>query len=232
MTISIVQSHAQTGTIGSTSWTYSYASTPSVGNALVVLYTGECNPSYPTGITDNQSGNTYSALLNTTFTGSGATVSAWWCPSLASASGTFTLTITTVGTANGNPQYAFLEVSGLNGSIDQSAIQNQASSVSTNVITNGGANTNANDLVLSMNATQYGGVVSQAGAGPSSGYTQLSSFNPGSGGVSYMSGYKIVSAIETDVATFTWGTATPAIGAIVSLQGTGSSTPFWGQICL
>lgn len=116
-----VQSKNVTKGAGS-SYTASYASTPTVNNLLVIAVSSS-GPNAPvTSITDNQSGNTYTQVGSTSADAGGNNIQIFYCI-VVGASGTFTLTINFAGVAVGSTA-AIFEYSGnaTSGVLDQTDI--------------------------------------------------------------------------------------------------------------
>lgn len=229
MSITVVQSKA-VGVQSGTTFTGSFTSTPTVGNAVIVLLYAAADGTI-TGTVDNQSGNSYSTVIeqldfqNST-SHSGQAFCAW-CSSLTSASGTFTVTVTpTTGADGGSCGMLLLEVSGLSGSIDQTGGSNGGSSTTTSVVPTGaGANSNANELaVYAMGARFASGNGAFFSAGATSGWTSPLIYNNNSQGLVAACGYKILSALETTSATsqtLTTGTNMAGIVATFKAPATG-----------
>lgn len=124
-TPSIVQSNSNyniTMTGSNTVTALSLSATPSVGNAVVVAFWNPTtNGSQLTSLVDNQTGNTFTPIIqklaSNIYLGD---AELWWCPSLSTASGTYTITATLAGGASGaSSALSIMEVSGAGG-VDQS----------------------------------------------------------------------------------------------------------------
>jgi hypothetical protein len=208
VTINILQSPTQTTTTTGTTASCSFASLPATGNAvIVVLKTNSSGGApHPTSIADNQSGNTYVNIQTQDGGGYPGATAIWWCPAIAAPSGTFTVT-GTFGTVTASTEMLveLYEVSGLAGTVDQSISTNDGGTgVKTATSTNSSANTNANDLVMCAIVTGNNGVTGSLST-PTTGYTVLNATDGTSTfGECANTAYKIVSAIETSSATWSW----------------------------
>lgn len=201
--------------LSSAALTASFASLPAAGNSVIVALHVRGNNTL-NSVSDNQS-NVYSKIDG--FNNSIERTEIWWCPSIGTPSGTFTVTI---GTSSSLPTaVGIMECSGLT-AVDK---HNNANSAGTSgSVTNGAANTGANDFVVA--ALCIGGSFGSATSlttPPNSGYTSWYFFDGTSAfqnGVS--AGYKTVSAVETSSASWTW-TATDSANwaAVVASFQTG-----------
>lgn len=217
--ISVVQVATPQNTFQSgTSHTITFTSTPTVGN-YVILALGFRNIQAGfaiSSVTDNQTGNTYSAVTSGQGT-AGQSAGAIYIAKVTAATGTFTVTVAT-GTQTPNYALYAMEVSGISGATDQSTTSVQTGHVTSFSVTQPGANSNASDLVVTG---IFGGLFGNSAFGltdpPSSGYTSMGLIDPGccyAGGVD--AGYKLVSSIETDAASWTTTTAMDAVAVIAS----------------
>lgn len=217
--ISVVQVATPVNSFGNaTSQSITLTSTPTVGN-YVILEMGFRNIQAGfaiSSVTDNQTGNTYSAVTSGQGT-SGQSAAAIYIAKVTAATGTFTITVAT-GTQTPNYALYAMEVSGISGATDQATTAAQNNHVTSFSVTQAGANSNASDLVVTG---LFGGFFSNSAFGltdpPSSGYTSMGLIDPGccyKGGVD--AGYKLVSSIETDSASWTTTTAMDAVAVIAS----------------
>jgi hypothetical protein len=203
-----------------TSQAMTLSTTPTVGNYIVLCegFRSAQNGFAVTAVTDNQSpANTYNGVTSV-FGNAGQAAGAIHIAKVNTASGSFVITVAT-GSQTPNYDLWALEVSGISGATDQANIARYTSTVNSFSITNAGANVYANDLVVSCFA---GGTYSSGSSmgmsdPPSSGYTtagvSLGTDNYGGGADA---GYKIISSIETDAASWTITTASDGIAMIAS----------------
>jgi len=214
--ISYKQGAVSAENYGGTTSTASFGTLPSSGDSVLVAvaYRDTVAPS----ITDNQTGNTYTAVQTLLWSGQ-VSVSIFWCPSITSPTGTFTVTSTSAAME----WLTIADVSGLSASTDNGNAADSGGPISTYTITAAGANTNANDFVFAIlsinsNSGTFGLVV------PSTGYTQISNTDGNNYPVEVA--YKIVSAIETSSADWSWTTASTngAIAAIETFKAAGSAS--------
>lgn len=219
---SVIQHTGNVAFGSSATFAVSFGVTPSVGNFVVAQpFTRGGNISY-LSMADNQAGNTYNTVTTTNNgSGCGAIVLAL----INVASGTFTVT----ATFNGTPSsYGMVisEVNGITGAVDQK-ISTAFTTNTTFSINNAGANSGANDIVFAQ-LTGTNGFTTASGLTdpPSAGYTSLGFFD-GTG--SYQGaadlGYKIISALETDSASWTSTTSLSGVMAIASFPS--AATVAW-----
>jgi hypothetical protein len=213
------------------------SSTPVVGNSVIVSISLKAGgtPTVST-VTDNYS-NTYTKIISLGFV-SGDT-ELWWCENIATSGGTFTVTVT----PSVSCQYvlSLMEVAGLLG-IDQThTATGTAGGSSPITITNGSANSVATDLVVAINQFGIGYIAGATstqtppGNNGVSGAFNVWSFYDTSTGTNNLaqfglsSGYKLVSAIETSSAAWTFSVVTGDREQMLlaSFQGTNALyTPF------
>jgi hypothetical protein len=208
----------------------SFTSLPTTGNAVIVVVktfnTSGGNHSRPSAMVDNQSGNTFVKIKDNNVSVNGNISAAlWWCPSITAPSGTYTVTATLDNTGTTwLSQVELYEWSGLAGTIDQSAsVPDTGTGVETATLTNAGANANANDLVMTVILCGNSNGAGLPGA-PTTGYTSLQ--NTDTGGITRNSNtsYKIVSAIETSSAVYTWSGAGGSNSSFAALIATFPAT--------
>lgn len=203
--IVVVQATDSGAHSASSSGSLSFASTPSVGNAAIisVQLKGSGTPVVST-LTDNHS-NTYSRIASLGF--SGGDNELWWCPSIVSSSGTFT--VTPVFNVSAAYVISIMEVAGLTGTVDQMATATGAGGGSSPIsITMGAQNTGANALVIALMSGAYGyGGTTGMESPPTSSYTAWSFYDtPNSSQMVVSHAYKAVSALETSSAQWTFST--------------------------
>lgn len=227
MAINISQSPTQeTSITGTGGASCSFASLPGTGHAVIVVvktFADGAGP-VPVSIADNQSGNTYLNIQSQNGANYAGCTAIWWCPTIASPSGTFTVT-PTFGSVPGDAYKALIElyeVSGLAGTVDQSISTNDGGTgVETTTITNSSANTNANDLVMCAIVTGNASFTGTLGT-PTTGYTVLN-FTDGTTafGKNGNTAYKIVSSIEASSANWNWSTDSNSYfnAVLVSFKG-------------
>jgi hypothetical protein len=198
----------------------SFASTPSVGNAVIALITAQTVKTVT--LIDNQSGNTYSPVVQASDSGGGyfhADAEIWWCPVLSSASGTFTVTGNSATGGGEHRAIVIMEVSGLGNTVDQSGSASDVGAASTSLtVSCSGTNTNINDLVVAVINSNAGDSGGNATYPPTSLYTALLYSNPNATGVSMTSGYKLLTGGETSSAAASWTTASWCAGAIATFK--------------
>ncbi len=113
MSIVVVQNDGNYSAAGAASLSVNLAALPTVGNALLIgiALFQNTGGSDVTSVTDNQTGNTYVKIAESAET-SGEVAMIYACESIASASGTFTLTVNT-NSANDYMTVGVAEISGL-----------------------------------------------------------------------------------------------------------------------
>jgi len=216
-----------------------FNSTPVVGNAaLVSINLKGVSPTVST-VTDNYS-NVYVKVTGLGYAGGDAEL--WWCSYIATSGATFTVTVTP--SISSSYIVSLMEVAGLLGIDQTNTATGTAGGSSPISITNGTVNSVATDLVVAVN---------QFGVGYSTGATNTQT-PPGNNGVSGVfstwsfydtsvtnaavfglsSGYKIVTAIETSSAAWTFSTITSDREQMLlaSFQGNPPFTVLLGAICL
>ena len=217
--VTIVQS-ASANTYGNaTSQSITLTSTPTVGDYIILEagFRGISSGFAVSAVTDNQTGNTYSAVVSGN-SGAGTSAAAIYLAKVTAATGTYTITVS-MGSQQPNVVLYAMEVSGISGATDQAtAVTFGSSRVTSFAVAQGAANTNANDLVVSFLAGgTYGTTAFGITDPPSSGYTSIGKIDYGccyDGAAD--AGYKTVSSIETDSASWTTTTAMTATGLIAS----------------
>jgi hypothetical protein len=227
--ITVVQSaSATTSGTNETSLAVSFSTLPTVGNSVIVIWNLQTSVAL-TGVADNQSGNTYSSVAVETSSANNVDSEIWWLPSISGSTGTFTVT-GTIGSAH-QISITIVEVSGLT-AVDKTGLQGASNNGTTLTVTASGANTDANDLVITDLSSGYT-TTSSGITAPTTGYTSINTLigtNPDYNGV-VQSSYKIVSATETSAATWTVTNAfNGAAGTLATFKGsTGSSCTnnFW-----
>jgi hypothetical protein len=222
--IAVVQSaSANNGGASSTALSVSFASPPTPGNAVIVIWSSRELASV-TALADNQAGNTYSSVVVETSSANGVDSEIWWEPAVVGSSGTFTVT----GTASATAEFVItiVEVSGLTG-VDKTKAQGAENDTETLTATAAAANTNANDLVIANMATGFTNTAIGISSPANTGYTSLSLI-PGTGSYEgvVQTSFKIVSAIETSSANWTSTTAfNGAAGTLATFRGTAPVVP-------
>lgn len=243
MSISIVQSHTSTTNItGTGGASASFSSLPGISNAVIVVVKTLADGAAPepVSIADNQSGNTYSNIQTQNGAGYSGCTAIWWCHSIASPSGTFTVT-PTFGSVPGDVYSVLIElyeVSGLAGTVDKSISTNDGGTgVLTTTITDSGANVNANDLVMCAIVLGNDSGIATLGT-PATGYATLnatdgsSSFGVGVGGsssgFSSNTAYKVVSSVQTSSATWSWASGSNSFfnAVLATFQAAGGGSVF------
>ncbi len=227
MAISVLQKTSANGG-GAATQAVSFGSLPSTGNSVVVAVACRTNfNQYSCAVTDNQSGNVYTQLaVAQTVSSSGSNTFIFWCPSITSPSGTFTVTATfSVTSGSGNPSgqaVAIMEVSGLGSSVDQTGSFGASSSATSGSVTAGGANTSSNELVVAACAEgNYSGSATNILDPANSGYTSWALVDTGSLGTGFEASYKIISGPETSSAAWTWTPSTLWSAVIATIAAAG-----------
>lgn len=222
MAVSVVQSKAASST---EPFVASFSTLPTAGNAVVVVFNDNGDTSVST-VTDNQ-GNTYTAVVNEQdSTAANTFAGVYWCSSIGSPSGTFTVTMTP-SNAVGNKVGGFiLEVSGI-GAVNQTGAANDGGLAPTSLTVTGSAqNTAANCLcVYSMVLKGAAGNLAFFSAGATAGWTNSSVLNANDNGIESCAGYKVVTSVETSQAVSqTWTTGTACAGVLATFSASGSPT--------
>jgi hypothetical protein len=197
---------------------------------VAVALNNNFSPGNVTSVTDNQTGNTFSLIQrNNSFDSNHGSVELWGCPSLSSASGTYTVSVAWAGTQG--CKLAILEAAGTTGSLDQ--VGTNQGSVTSLTTTAGGANTSANELVIAIIGVCNYNPTAALSNPASSGYTEwaFDNGNSDTDGTPSDYSYKIVSSIETSSASWSWTGATSAQSIIATFPGSGSPG-LLGQIWL
>jgi hypothetical protein len=205
--------------------TFSFTTLPTTGHSVLVeldfSLSGGSNVTI-SSIADNQGvSNTYT-LVKSAFSGFGGSTFLYWCPSIGTTSGTFTITVNITSSTNSNGwNWAIMEASGLAGTVDQTG-SNTGNPVTTLTATAAGANATANELVIGgmiMGNFNNSPALSNP---PTTGYTtwfiDQSTINGQTGAGA---GYKIVSAGETSAATWSWTGSGHASALVATFQGSG-----------
>jgi hypothetical protein len=206
---------------GGATGTASFATLPAAGNAVIVKIGLPANPGNISSISDNQTGNTYTLVTGLNNVGSAADY-IYWCSSIGTPSGTFTVSVTT---SSGSPQVAIMEVSGLSGAVDV-ASDSSNTALTSFTMTNSSVNANANDLVVAgiSLGTAFGATATSLTTPPTSSYTVLMFVDGATSGApdnGTSAGYKIVSALETSAASWSWtaGDSNPSVATIATFKG-------------
>jgi hypothetical protein len=203
---------------GNTSHTITANQTPNVGSSIIISVglrgTGPTEAAV-TSITDNQTGNNFVQIAESN-NANQSDQELWWCPALATSSGTYTVTVNISSGCLGWI-LGLMEVSG--GPVaDQSGDSPGVIGGTTLTVTAGGANISPNDLVVAALMTTNNN--STLGlATPSSGYSSWYLFDPNQHG-SGDAAYKILGGNETSSATWTWTTSTNAFAVIATFSPT------------
>ena len=214
----VVQSASAT-TVGTnaTSLAVSFATLPTVGNSVIVIWNLATSTAL-TGVADNQSGNTYSSVAIETSVANNTDSEIWWLPAIVGSTGTFTVT-GTIGSAH-QISITIIEVAGLSAT-DKTGLQGAENNTTTLTVTASGANTNANDLVIANVGSGFFATASGITTA-TSGYTSLNTLDGTNANYQAVvqTSYKIVSAIETSAATWTVTTAfNGAAGTLATFKG-------------
>lgn len=216
---------------GSAANVVQFGSTPTIGNAVIVAIAADGG--YPIlTVADNQTGNTFVRVIREPDSSGGnhATAEIWWCSSLTSASGTYTVTVTPTSAGGIYTSSAIMEVSGLSGVVDQTGVAQDTAGANTSLtVTNGTVNSNANDLVVAI-MSAGGGTTTGLTTPPNTGYTNILSYTSGGNGLGASGGYKVVSAVETSSAAWTWTDGAYCAGVVATFPGAAATASIcWVQ---
>lgn len=229
-TPAVVQVHS-TASFGAGTASDSFSSLPTAAHAVIVEVSARTAfNTFTVTVADNQ-GNTYTQVAAAASPG-GSASQTWifWCPSIGTPSGTFTVTATfTVASGSGTPGgavVALLEASGLGSTVDQTGTSN-GTGVMTATVTASAANTNASDLVVAAASmgtsynmtTGMSNPATMVGGTATTWFFQDGTSNYGDG---VQGSYIIVAATQTSSATWTWTSPADAwSGAIASFEASG-----------
>jgi hypothetical protein len=180
---------------------FSFATLPAVGAAIIVTFWGYNAGGYAaTSVTDNQ-GNSYdlhSGLLES----GGTNRPQYACAIATTSSGTFTITI---NHSAGSDNYVIARATSftglLNNTVDASDDTN-GGPLSPAVATTTGATTQADELVIAV-MTLTGSSGDLHISTPATGYTEIAAEQSGFAVAAGEAGYKIISSIGTQSATWT-----------------------------
>lgn len=220
MAINIVQqTHTDLGgASGTTALPVSFATLPGVGNAVIAGLSIRGTGTTIVSVADNQGGgNVFSSVITATDSFSSLTF-LQWCPVILTPSGTYTLTwniSATGGSNNGGQILSLLEVSGLSGLVDQTG-GSFAGGVTSETTSCSSANSNANDLVVSIiGMSNFGanGISDPASVGYTSWYVDQGT---NTGQVGMAGSYKVVSALETSSSSWSWTGGASAYSSVIA----------------
>jgi hypothetical protein len=201
-----------------------------VATHQIIAVLTEYNPgSTATGVADNASGTCatgFTKIAALSGYNTQGTAEVWWCASVTSPPGTYTVTATWGAAVHGLVR--IIECSGLT-AVDQFGTLAPANTTpTTQTVTASSVNTNANDFVVGVAALGFTGTNPTLSDPPTSSYTTVGGLNQGWGTLYVDSdvGTKNVSAIETSAATWTMtgGNLTDMAMIVVSFNGGGAST--------
>jgi hypothetical protein len=212
-----------------TTATQTFSGTPVVGNAVIVMVSFETNfaPQTVTGVTDNQTGNTYSLVKRQTDNtgGDGDACECWWCPALVNSSGTFTVTVTYSISGTATAQLGtivnLIEVSGLAGTTDSNGIAggNLGGTGTTITVSGGGNNATAAAFEVAMCAVNFN---TTGISNPPTGWNTV--YVDSGAGRAQQGSYRIASVVETTSATWSWtGTQGPS-ALVATFDGAAGAT--------
>jgi hypothetical protein len=222
MSLSVVGTPASTTFSGSGSITAN--STPIVGDGVIIMLAGNGGQGFAS-VVDNQGGGTANIFtrvirqFDSGGSGFHASAEIWYCPSIVSASGTYTVTATSNNPGSGAGCAAgFIECNAaLTADVPGSLADTSGANTSLTVI-NGTANSVANEIAIAhIGLTST--VAGEFSVGPSSGYTNVVVTSSGAQGFATSGGYKILSAVETTQASWSWTTATWCAGVVATFKG-------------
>jgi hypothetical protein len=232
--ISVVRQSTQGNFSPSASWTTSFAVLPSSGNTIIVVITAwQSTPPTVNTITDNQGvGNSYGLPTNGHASDAdGVSTYIYRCKSIGATSGTFTITVNWTGAISVYGSIKAIEVSGLDTTnTDDVSSQSNLTGVTTKTQTNGSANASANDLAVGCITVDTGSVAVGL-TDPPTGYSSIHVQQDGSTYIGGESAYKIVSALETSAATWSWtsGGANAYASVLATFQGAAAAAPSPGD---
>jgi hypothetical protein len=226
MTIAVSQVHNTNGLGGSSPLTDSFSTLPTAGHAVIVIIDSDIGGTAMTitGVTDNQTGNTYTKVVGAydSYTGMYTDAEIWWCSSIGTPTGTFTVHAAFSGSMlGGNCSLALVEASGIT-TVDKTGTSAPGTAVATITATASGANSAANALVIGGTSTNYYGAPNSVTTPPTTGYTSIYAVTSG---IASSFGYKIVTAVETSAVTVSWGGTNICSGVIATFKGSGGGSP-------
>lgn len=227
MSIVVAQMSTMQNNAAQPTWTTSFPSLPSPGNTIIVVLTAwqTTQPTVAT-IADNQGvGNSYGLPPNGN-TGITATAYIYRCKAIGATSGTFTITVTWTGGTNVYGSIRALDVSGLDtiNIDDQSSATTLSTATTSHTETIGSQNSNANDLVVAAISPDTG-VSSSAITDPAAtGYSSIMVQQDSSTYTGGEASYKIVSALETSSASWTYASAAAYASVVATFKAAGSVT--------
>jgi hypothetical protein len=219
-----------TGTYVNTATTATASLSGVVATHQIIAVLTEYNPgSTATGVADNASGTCatgFTKIAALSGYNTQGTAEVWWCASVTSPPGTYTVTATWGAAVHGLVR--IIECSGLT-AVDQFGTLAPANTTpTTQTVTASSVNTNANDFVVGVAALGFTGTNPTLSDPPTSSYTTVGGLNQGWGTLYVDSdvGTKNVSATETSAATWTMtgGNLTDMAMIVVSFNGGGAST--------
>jgi hypothetical protein len=185
----------------------SFGTLPAVGNHVVVgiaLYDGDSGVHGIAAVTDNQ-GNTYAENAEATEIGGGNSSATIYSTKVATAAGTFTVTVDPAVAAGLYIAWAAAEFSGLDATthLDRTATNVESSGASDASVTASAANTAASGLAVAVAALSFGDADLNIGDTPPAGYTNIAVEEDANAymGLSFV--YKVYSATETSAAAWT-----------------------------
>jgi len=204
--------------VGTISFSFSFTTLPTVGNHIIAFASSWANVASTTEFSDNQ-GNTYVTDKKQNGT-TGAQAAAIGSAKVNTSAGTFTMTFAS-GSGAKYWKVSAVEFSGLAAAshFDQSGGTSVGTSQTSLTATAGGANSQANMLVIGCMAISSNDSAANI-SNPPSGYTALYVEQNANAVVGHQSSYKIVSAGETSAVTWTFDSTTGegAAGAIATYK--------------
>jgi hypothetical protein len=208
MSITISQNTNAQNFGGGTTATISFVSAPTVGHAVIVVVAARGGQAV-TGVADNNGNGAYTrAVANLSNISANGVAEIWYLPSIATSSGTFTVTVTVGSAQSGGWYVGLLEVSGLAATpIDQTGSAQDPSGSSTSATATGtSANASANDLVVGALAlASFHNAAVTLSNPANTGYTTLFNGDFATDSDSTLAGaYKIVTSTETSSVNWTW----------------------------
>lgn len=206
MAIALVQATSKQVS-GTTSTTISLPSAATAGNCVVVFTSSWAGQS--SSVTDNQSGNTYSSLVNAA-SGSNEPAVRIWAALNVNASGTFTATVNFSPTADATVIIA--EFSGVVTSAAAEVANTATGTSSSPSVSTNGATTDAGDIVIGI-VTHAGGTIAITQAGTLIAEQENNSTSQGGNAQYTLPG-------STGVKTLSWtlGSSEPWLAAVVALK--------------
>lgn len=204
------------GTVATTTpATNTLTSAPTLGNMVFVAVGMDDNfaPGVVTSVTDNNS-NSWSLYVaeNDANSGDNCRAEIWWCSNIT-ANSTTPFTVTAAYSSTMEVQIALMETTPY--AADQQGVQNSSGATSSTV-TATHANSTATNLVIAMCKLAFGASAQTTPA--NSGYTLWGNGTGDAGGAPVNASYKVLSALETSSANWSWTTSESNASILITLK--------------